>query len=276
VGLLSRLKALFGQSPAPQVAIGIQVLSSSTSPRARQVSSLPEIGTTQSVCPYCGTVLAKKPQRKTKCKDCGNYIYVRTRPSDNQPVSLTEEQVDQIEEQWSIVNGVHEEWLAERKDYEDTKARLTVKYGREPGKNDIRWNQLSNASLRHAQQRDWGLYRNDRLEMAELLRKEDKHENALAAYLEVCYLDANGPRNVSGYPASPDYPPFSSDQAFLAPGVIAQVDVMADKLGYGLAQITEAFMYTATIYHHSLRLPVTPDEAWEKLRPKIIGKGPEE
>jgi hypothetical protein len=28
-------------------------------------------------CPYCGVNISKKPKRKTKCIDCGAYIYVR-------------------------------------------------------------------------------------------------------------------------------------------------------------------------------------------------------
>lgn len=32
-----------------------------------------------STCPYCGTELAKKPLRKTKCPHCGEFIYVRNK-----------------------------------------------------------------------------------------------------------------------------------------------------------------------------------------------------
>jgi len=39
---------------------------------------------------------------------------------------------------------------------------------------------------------NWGLYRNIRFEMAELLKKEGKFKNALQTYLEVLYLDQNG------------------------------------------------------------------------------------
>jgi len=31
-------------------------------------------------CPYCGATLPKTPQRKTKCPNCKEFIYVRTSP----------------------------------------------------------------------------------------------------------------------------------------------------------------------------------------------------
>ena len=58
-----------------------------------------QTGVTTPNCPYCGYALAKFPQRKTKCKYCGNYIYVRTRPSDKQKILVKEENIEVIEEQ---------------------------------------------------------------------------------------------------------------------------------------------------------------------------------
>ena len=38
--------------------------------KQRQIPELIEIGIVKPVCPYCGTVLDKKPGRKKKCPDC--------------------------------------------------------------------------------------------------------------------------------------------------------------------------------------------------------------
>ncbi len=67
-------------------------------------SQLTAIGNLDPVCPYCGNQLAKKPGRKAKCPDCGNFIHVRTRPLDNQKVLVTEQQMEAINEQWGIVH----------------------------------------------------------------------------------------------------------------------------------------------------------------------------
>ena len=101
-------------------------------------SQFAAIGNTDAVCPYCGTRLDKKPGRKKKCPHCANFIYVRTRPLDNQKVLVTEEQKEVIEEQWSIVNGTHDNYVAERRAREEKRLRLARQFGREPSQEEIR------------------------------------------------------------------------------------------------------------------------------------------
>lgn len=64
------------------------------------------IGITTPNCPYCNSVLDKFPQRKTKCKNCGNYIYVRTRSNDYKKVLIKKEEIDLIQQAWE--NKIHE------------------------------------------------------------------------------------------------------------------------------------------------------------------------
>lgn len=42
-------------------------------------------------CPYCGTVFPKAPRAKTRCKSCGEYVYVRTKQQIFNSDLLTEE-----------------------------------------------------------------------------------------------------------------------------------------------------------------------------------------
>jgi len=67
---------------------------------------LKEIGFVDAVCPHCLSTLEKKPIRKKKCPDCGNFIYVSTRPIDGERVLVTEAQSAEIDRQWKIVNGI--------------------------------------------------------------------------------------------------------------------------------------------------------------------------
>ena len=90
----------------------------------------PLLGLTDAVCPYCETRLQKKPVRKKKCPACGNVIFVRTRPQDKARILVREDQLLAVEEQWSIVNGTHQQFLANQrrrqttaKNYEATHAR---------------------------------------------------------------------------------------------------------------------------------------------------------
>jgi hypothetical protein len=66
---------------------------------------LQKIGFVDAICPYCSSALEKKPGRKKKCPDCGNFIYVRTRPIDRERVLVTEAQIAEIERQWEIMSG---------------------------------------------------------------------------------------------------------------------------------------------------------------------------
>lgn len=69
----------------------------------KSTSKLPEldnIGVDTPNCPYCKFTLNKFPSKKTKCKNCGEYIYVRTRPLDYKKVLIKENEIELIEEEW--------------------------------------------------------------------------------------------------------------------------------------------------------------------------------
>ena len=61
-------------------------------------------------CPYCQNALKKIPGAKTKCSQCGQFMYVRTRPEDSARVVVTEAEAHRIYEAWEskIRGGVHE------------------------------------------------------------------------------------------------------------------------------------------------------------------------
>lgn len=186
---LSFTMLIAGLRRKPKQNVGVSVSFNgypSPSERAarRAKLKLRSVGNLEAVCPYCNQSLEKKPGRKKKCQHCGQFIYVRTRPSDEQQVLVTEAQAEEIGEQWSIVNGTHIAYLAEKKRFAGEKDKLAKRFGREPSDNDVRWSQLNQELLQHARQRNWGLFRNAKFEMAEILRKEDKSTDALGFYLE--------------------------------------------------------------------------------------------
>lgn len=54
----------------------------------------------KSKCAYCKIELPKKPLKKTKCKNCGKYIYVRTHPDTRKKILVTEEGAKEIDRLW--------------------------------------------------------------------------------------------------------------------------------------------------------------------------------
>ena len=90
------------QKPSQPLASDVQVVSAMLP--CEEAPQLTAIGNIDSVCPYCGNRLEKKPGRKAKCPHCGNFIHVRTRPLDNKKVLVTEKQMEAINEQWGMVH----------------------------------------------------------------------------------------------------------------------------------------------------------------------------
>ena len=69
-----------------------------------------------------------------------------------------------------------------------------------------------------------------KLDIAKLLEKEGRHKQVLSAFLEICYLDLNGCRNmgtINGKPISKQetdrlgIKDFDTSMAFLAPGIVS-------------------------------------------------------
>jgi len=56
----------------------------------------------EAVCPSCSAVLRKRPQRKSRCKACGNFIFVKTLLDTRERVLVTEEQARSIEAAWTV------------------------------------------------------------------------------------------------------------------------------------------------------------------------------
>ncbi len=232
---------------------------------------MPEIGITDPVCPYCALRLHKMPARKTKCRGCGQYIFVRTRPTDEKRILIREDQDIQIEEQWAIANGTHSQFVAARMANEIERERLQKQFGREPSEGEIQWSRLNRSLSEHANLFDWGLYRNARLLMGDILKKEGRHLEALDTYLEVCYLDLNGPNNCGTRDPSilGEEPPFDPEDASLAPGVIRYIATILKREHLSATDAKTRFVEIATRAQRSLTLPVAPDKAWWSLAKEI-------
>ncbi len=225
------------------------------------------IGNAEPVCPYRNYRLDRMPSRKTRCPGCGNHLYVRTRPSDRKKVLVTEADAAEIEELWAIENGTYEELMASRRAFEEEKRRMAARLGFDPPDGDVRYALLNKALMEHAVHGDWGLYTSTRFAMAEQLRKEQRDKTALATYLEVCYLQLNGPNNntLDGY-----VPRFNPKTGFLAPGVLQRARRLVKKLRLEPQEVREAFEHYAVQAHKDLKLPLPPAEAWVTISEALV------
>ena len=134
------------------------------------------------------------------------------------------------------------------------------------------WTRCNQQLLEAAKNDKWGLYRNVRLKMAQLLHLRGQFKDALETYLEVCYLDLNGPTNVAeskGAMRSARDCAFSKRQAFLAPAVLDWASEIASDLGMSASNLEKAFVEVARAQQQHLHLPVSTQEGWRKLSSEI-------
>ncbi len=109
--------------------------------------------------------------------------------------------------------------------------------------------------------------------MAEILRGEMKLKDALWTYLEVCYLDLNGPNNTGGINAPEllkEFPPFDPNHdSFLASGVIDLIKRIVLKLKLDKDEIKQIFIEHNSRIEKSLRLPLSAEKSWQLLEKEI-------
>jgi hypothetical protein len=231
---------------------------------------LREIGYLEPLCPYCYARLDSIPIRSNPCPECGNTIFVGIRPLDDSKILLREDQIEELEEQWAIKKGVYQEYLGKKEmnrvEYEEEQSFLRKRFTRTPSRFEIQWELLWKKCLKHARNFNWRLYRDVRLEMAELLKKERKLNRALEYYYELCYLDLNGPVDTGGgYSTS-----FDPETGLLSPGVIEQIKEINILLPSSKEKHRILFLEYAKNIRDALKLPVYPEEAWKKVEKQVF------
>lgn len=148
------------------------------------------IGVETPNCPYCGVELKKFPGRKTKCKECGNFIFVRTRPADGKRILIKEDEKESVQIEWERKNGTYELRQAKRNEFAQMKRKLqSLRHCDFVPDRDVYWNIYQERHLKELTEGRWIDYRDTTDDMANLLYKEKKYKGALEYYLEALYID---------------------------------------------------------------------------------------
>lgn len=138
---------------------------------------------------------------------------------------------------------------------------------------DKELNRLNQELLEHARDQHWGLYRNTLFQIGELLREKGSFEEALGRYLEVCYLDLNGPKNhgvLSDADLAEGLRPFEPEGEDLLPGVLDRVDIVIEALGFTAKETKAVFDKTSSKLGSLLNLPLPYQDAWVKIEAEIF------
>ncbi len=232
------------------------------------------IGTTDT-CPSCKKKLETIPSKKKKCPFCGQFIYVRTRPQDRKKILITEKEKDLIEEQWQqhFLESEDKEILKDP-EFEKAKKELTKQFGKEASTSDARWRVYNQRIIELASKRQWGLYRNNKLDMTKLLIREGHHKQALMTLYEICYLDINGCNNVGEGISQEDMnrigiKEFDPKMAFLAPGILSMIEDEVLILKLSAEEAKKLFIENNERTKPKKNMPVSPLDAWNKLNEQI-------
>ena len=223
------------------------------------------LGNVEPICPYCSKSLRKKPKQRSKCPHCRKYFRVRTRPQDRQQVLVTEEQAEEISKQYYDGYGRDpENWLREKRKV----------WGQH-------WGDLNKQSGEYAKNGSWGVYRNCRYEMGDVLRaeasfilatfkfpKEEKRgtqalsrmKQAIRMYLEVALFDLNGASN------NGEFSPCQTRIQFwdIAPALIDWIIELSTDLGIQRLDLRE-MLYQVADLCKSFPFSLTTDEAWKRF-----------
>ena len=108
--------------------------------------------------------------------------------------------------------------------------------------------------------------------MYRILIKEDRDGAALSTLLEICYLDLNGPSNLGGVTDEEflkEFPPWDATKGWTAPALIEWINDLMKKLNYSIDEVYNIYLKTANRNFRALKLPVTPGDAWIKLKEEI-------
>ncbi len=228
-------------------------------------------GEISNACPYCGIILNKEIKRKTKCVECDNFMYVRTKVN-NKKVLVTEESADKIDEQWRIKNGTQEEYLKDKSKFERKKEILENKYKRSFTNNEIELRILHEESVNYLKNKQYGSYSSCLSNISSIYERNMKElEISLKGYLKVCYLDLNGAENITLNVKKEDEwlfcdeKPFNLEFKFLAPGIIDRIRIIMKKLKINKKNLRNIYLNVNDEIYKNLKAPLSPSETIDEF-----------
>lgn len=205
------------------------------------------------------------PQRKTKCPHCGEFIYVRTRPADEQRVLVTEIEAEEMEAQWNYSIEMRPQIMQrDEKTLTRTRDDLRKKFCQPPSEQDVLWRIFNEELVDHSTKGMWALYTHVLFEMGELLMNEGRIADALGQYLDAFYLGQNGPRNIDPSMIHEGYPAFKPGNR-IPEQYIKRIIQMMSGCEIVPEQLESLFMRRAHQLYRDLRLPVPPQPVWNAL-----------
>lgn len=234
-------------------------------------------------CPYCHKLLDKMPKGKRKCPHCKEEISVRTDPVEKTKILLRTDQIEGFEEKvrkvrtHKTIEKILGTNYAESREFGRITDNLKMIMGRDPSEKEVALEMIDRSGSNHFNNLDMGLFRNTILSKADILKASGNSQNAMTLYLELLYIDLNGPNNCGGLKNDSDflrdYPPFNpndSGSAFIAPGIINYIKTINKDLNLSEEEIKHVFFEHNLKVEKARELPLPVQDAWKRLEPELI------
>lgn len=234
------------------------------------------LGVTIPACPSCGVELPKFYQRKAKCKDCGEDIYSRKRPFDGKKALLKESDLAELNKQNHIKDIGLKDYLIELEHFEAIREHLAEKRNTDPRNvddGDVEWSLLNRELFSHAQDRQFGLYRNTLLDMARHHIGEKRYGAALSKLFDVFYFDINGDYELDfDYSIENDKDRYfwNAETAYVAPGIISLMDECINDGRISRENLHDLWIKSAKPSQQNYKFPISPEEGWKELNNHLI------
>jgi hypothetical protein len=235
-----------------------------------RLKELSKTGITESVCPYCGIELSKFPGRKTKCKSCGNQMYVRTRPTDKKKVIIKEDEIEIYEEIKAIEGGWHDEYLEGRKVREE----IELEKGRKLS--DIEFEiELTNKSLYESIiNKDWGSLKLDYFRLGNFINQTGQRKVALDNYLMSFYCAVNTGFDVIAFESAADYDDIDPSPFFLNTKIdcfcFDEIMSIIEKNNITYEDATKYVETYVKRFHENYGFPLTPEKFNDLIKERFF------
>ena len=164
---------------------------------------------------------------------------------------------------WQYISRTYEFDIVSEKEVQAARIQLLKEHGYDRSDNDIRWSSFNRKLIDFAKHNEWGLYRNTIFEMAEQLRQENRHKDALVQFFQVCYLDLNGPVNCvrhEGFGSNSQDQRFDPRYSFLAPAAVGIIRHLIALLKLDKQTAQNLYMDFNSRIGSNLKLPKSPEK----------------
>jgi len=225
-------------------------------------------------CPYCGNDFKRVVKSKTKCKQCGDFVYKRT-TLDGKHVVVTEKERDRIDAEHKKAP-----WISPKTKDVYHRYFVLLEYNKKRIRKILKkpfWAKINDkeaiwAAIKHYKTqciKEWhyGLYRNAVSDTIPLLLEDKKFSKALDVCLSVCYMDHC---NASNGNIKAQLSPWLKKNGEIVTHHLTQAIYIADEIGLSYEELIHRYRDVSEGIWLKLKAPIEPAKSQEHFSQRLL------